>query len=122
RRLPGPLLATFTRLWYCWQIYRGDFEKTSINLHRKYGKIVQIGPNLYSIDDSDAFKTIYGHGSQFTKSDWYAVWTPAAISELGLFTAKNISVHRAERRKMASMYSMSTLVSYEPFVDQCITV
>lgn len=30
--------------------------------------------------------------------------------------------HGAERRKLASMYSMSTLVSYEPYVDNCIAV
>lgn len=31
------------------------------------GPIVRIAPNEYSIDDFDALKTIYGHGSSFIK-------------------------------------------------------
>jgi len=31
------------------------------------GSIVRIAPNYYSIDDMEAIKTIYGHGTNFVK-------------------------------------------------------
>ena len=31
------------------------------------GAIVRIAPNEYSIDDPDAVKVIYGHGTNFVK-------------------------------------------------------
>lgn len=67
RNIPGPFLARFTRLWYLNQIYKGHFEKTNIELHKKYGPIVRIAPREYSIDDVQATKEIYGHGNTFIK-------------------------------------------------------
>jgi hypothetical protein len=37
RDIPGPFTASFTRLWKLRQMYKGDFEKTNIALHKKYG-------------------------------------------------------------------------------------
>jgi hypothetical protein len=38
RDVPGPFLARFSRLWYLRQVLKGNFEKTNIELHRRYGK------------------------------------------------------------------------------------
>lgn len=70
RSVPGPLLARFTRLWYLYKIYKGNFERTNINLHKKYGPVVRIALNEYSIDDVRAAKIIYGHGNAFVKVRW----------------------------------------------------
>ena len=67
RDIPGPLLARFTRLWYFIEIYKGSFEVTNVELHKKYGPIVRIAPMEYSIDDVEAAKTIYGYGKPFLK-------------------------------------------------------
>ena len=67
REVPGPCLARFTRLWYFIEIYKGGFELTEIELHKKYGPIVRIAPHEYSIDDVEAAKTIYGLGKHFLK-------------------------------------------------------
>ncbi len=67
RRVPGPLLARFTRFWYLYNIWQGKFERVNIDLHKKYGPVVRIAPNEYSIDDLDAAKIIYGHGNAFSK-------------------------------------------------------
>lgn len=37
RAVPGPPLARLTRLWEVWQVCEGDFEKTNVELHRRYG-------------------------------------------------------------------------------------
>lgn len=38
RSLPGPFLARFSRLWYLGRVWRGDFHKENVALHRQYGK------------------------------------------------------------------------------------
>lgn len=38
RRIPGPFVASFTRLWKLRMTLRGDFEQTNIDLHRRYGE------------------------------------------------------------------------------------
>jgi hypothetical protein len=58
RDIPGPLSARFSRVWYLFAIYRGNFEFINIELHKKYGPIVRIAPNEYSIDNCEAAKTI----------------------------------------------------------------
>lgn len=139
--IPGPVLARFTNLWYLWQMKRGDFHHTNIRLHQENGKpspvvspgcskhndmtgsIVRIAPNYYSISDSAAVKTIYGHGSKFEKSEWYDAWNFGPTSGLtNLFSERNPKKHAEDRRKVASMYSMTSLVSYEPLVDNCIEI
>ena len=36
-RYPGPLLASFTRLWKVWSTYNGHTHSDHIELHKKYG-------------------------------------------------------------------------------------
>lgn len=67
RDIPGPLLARFTRLWYFIEIYKGSFELTEIDLHKKYGPTVRIAPHEYSINDVAAAKTIYRLSNSFPK-------------------------------------------------------
>jgi hypothetical protein len=67
RKVPGPIFARFTRLWYIKTLYNGNFELVNVGLHKAYGPVVRIAPNQYSIDDLDSAKVIYGHGSNFIK-------------------------------------------------------
>lgn len=79
-----------------------------------------MGPNYYSIDDPAAVKTIYGHGTQYQKSDWYDVWSlRPELVRTNLFALRDIKQHASLRRHYASLYAMSSLVSYEPYVNNC---
>jgi cytochrome P450 len=119
RDVPGPLLARWTRWWYFNRVRHGKFELDNIHLHRRYGKIVRLAPGHYSIDDPTAVKTIYGIGTQFTKSSWYGAFQPPNPNLWSLFPDRNIKRHAETRKKFAPMYSMTSLVNYEPFVDTC---
>jgi hypothetical protein len=74
RAIPGPFIARFSRLWYLSHVNKGHFEKDNIALHKKYGPIVRVAPDHYSIDEPTVIKQIYGIGTQFKKSDWYYGW------------------------------------------------
>ncbi|ETI27659.1 hypothetical protein G647_00108 [Cladophialophora carrionii CBS 160.54] len=122
RSVPGPFLARFTRLWYLRKVWRGDFEKTNLALHKRYGSIVRIAPNYYSIDDADAIKTIYGHGTQFVKGRWYIASGNPKNENPDIFTELNPAVHAENRRKVASLYSMSSLVPMEQNAIDCARI
>ncbi|KAI1299421.1 cytochrome P450, partial [Xylaria venustula] len=84
--------------------------------------IVRLGPNRFIFADPDALKTIYGHGIEFRKSDWYSAFNvphPLSIERWNLFTTSDIKLHAKQRRHYTNMYSMSSLMSYEPYVDEC---
>ncbi|KIW16028.1 hypothetical protein PV08_06079 [Exophiala spinifera] len=119
RDIPGPLAARFTRLWYLKEVACGRFEQTNIALHRKYGPIVRIAPHYYSIDDMNAISTIYGHGTHFVKGKWYIASATPTSKVPNLFTELDPDVHSAVRRKVASLYSMTSLVAMEPNAVEC---
>jgi hypothetical protein len=99
------------------------------------GALVQIAPNEYSVSDPEAIKTIYGHGTHFTKvrvsalleviitvihtlkSLWYSAF--GVPHRANLFADHIPQRHAQHRRKLASMYSMSTLIHYEPTALDC---
>ncbi|KAJ5983199.1 hypothetical protein N7481_005298 [Penicillium waksmanii] len=117
RDVPGPFWTRFTSLWYFNQLRHGSFEHENIRLHQKYGSIVRLAPNQYSISDISAIKTVYGTGSQFAKSAWYDGWKHPA--QWTVFADRNIKRHSDTRKRFTSLYSMSSLVHYEPFVNDC---
>ena len=41
RRIPGPTLASFSRLWHIIHIFRGDQNTVLDELHEKYGESFQ---------------------------------------------------------------------------------
>lgn len=138
--VPGPFLARFTDLWYAYRMYRGDFEKENLELHRKHGMlthlrtksdydtnvagffagpIVRYGVDRYSISDPMAAKVIYGTGTKSAKSSWYESWSNPHPDAWNLFGDRDARRHAANRRQYQNTYSMSSLVNYESFVDDC---
>ncbi|KAJ9608403.1 hypothetical protein H2200_007391 [Cladophialophora chaetospira] len=122
RTVPGPFLARFTKLWYLRNVWRGDFEKTNVALHKKHGSVVRIAPNYYSIDDADAIKTIYGHGTHFVKAKWYIASGNPKSETPDIFTELNPTRHAENRRKVAALYSMSSLVPMEQNAIDCAKI
>ncbi|KAL4793892.1 pisatin demethylase [Aspergillus venezuelensis] len=121
-RVPGPWLARWTRFWEWSHLRNGKLEYDTIRLHQRYGSVVRIAPNRYSISSPDAVQHIYGHTSRFTKDRFYRAFGHPDESKFDLFSMVNVQTHASRRRKVASLYSMSSLVSYEPAVDKCISL
>ncbi|KAJ6000128.1 hypothetical protein N7481_000537 [Penicillium waksmanii] len=117
RDVKGPTLARYTRLWEVYKNWQGQLEHVTVTLHKQYGSIVRLSPNRYSISDPTAIRIIYGTGSKFPKSDYYTPFgTP--LDHKDVFSETSSEKHASERRKISNMYAMSSLVSYEPFVDK----
>ena len=90
RQIPGPYLASFTRLWKVSTILTTRQEVVMMQLHKRHGnylspqvafrkhqtsdigvflgRLVRIGPNEISVADPEALKVIYGASSKFRKT------------------------------------------------------
>lgn len=76
-------------------------------------------PGYFSIDDPSFHKTV--SGPSWRKGEWYTAWHIGPTPEHNnLFGERDPARHKAMRRKVAPIYSMSSMVSYEPYVQNCI--
>lgn len=70
-RIPGPFLASLTNFPRMRWSYSGRAHEIHIELHKKYGKLVRLGPNCISVGDALAIPQIYGTGANFPKVSVY---------------------------------------------------
>ncbi|KIV81630.1 hypothetical protein PV11_03800 [Exophiala sideris] len=115
---PGPKLALVTRLWYALQVW-GAISRTGTSKPIA-DMIVRVAPSLYSIDDPEAIKVIYGVKSPMAKSSWYSAFGVPGIPNQNLFCTRDQSKHTIMRRKVAHLYSMTSIKAYKSHVDDCI--
>lgn len=127
RSVPGPFIARFSRLWYFFELMTGQFHDINVVLQRKYAKngsfyapVIRVGPNMYSISRPD--KSVYGIGSKMPKSSWYEGWKHPSPERWTLFPDRDMKRHGETRRKFQNLYSMSSLVNYEAYVDECLAI
>lgn len=105
--VPGPLLAKCTSLYHLYHSYMGDECAVASKLHRKYGKVIRLGPNLIDISDGAALLPIYqnkefrkpvsyhnaytdGHATMFSTTD-PTYRAPRAKTVAPLFSGAAIS-------------------------------
>lgn len=111
-RVPGPVLARFTRLWYLWKVYQGKFERVNIELHKQYGPIVRIAPNTFSLDDIQAAKDIYGHGNAFVKVYYSLPFPFFGHSYMNRHHGTGRGCHQTQKKPLFSQISIPTATVY----------
>jgi hypothetical protein len=122
RSVPGPFLARFGRIYYFVRVALGRWEHDDIALHRTYGPVVRVGADLYSVDSPEIVKKVYSIGSKFPKNDWYDAWRHPDPNRWTLFPDRDMKRHAETRKRFQAMYSMSSLVSYEGYVNECTAI
>lgn len=66
-KYPGQPIAAYTNWWRFFDVAGRRAQYTHQDLHKKYGDIVRLGPNVLSFADPKAIKTIYGLNKGMTK-------------------------------------------------------
>ncbi|KAH7248152.1 cytochrome P450 [Fusarium solani] len=115
RKVPGPFLARLTRFWEVKKVSTGDIHDVMIDLHKQHGPIVRIAPNRYDFNTPEAVKIIYRIGNAFHKSHFYDPFGSPQFKNL--LNELDNGRHAAMRRQVASLYTMSALLSYENAVN-----
>jgi hypothetical protein len=110
-RIPGPKLYAFTK----WRLARDDWgqrTRTIHALHRQYGPVIRIGPNEVHFNSISALRTIYGAGSGFERTNFYAMFN--AYGKMNLFTFPSVAEHAKRKRLLAHAYSKSSILKHYP--------
>ncbi|KAM6523116.1 Pisatin demethylase [Fusarium solani] len=115
RKIPGPFLARISRVWEIKKAATGNIHEIMMDLHRCHGPIVRIGPNRYDFDTMEALKIIYRIGNALPKADYYIPF--GMPSSPNLFDVQDPARHSAMKKQVASLYTMTALLSYEAGVD-----
>ena len=91
KKFPGPFLGSLTDWWrlvYSYRILHSS--QPWIDIHRKYGDIVRLGPDMLSFGSAEAARDIYGAGKNFKKVDaesWLLIFR--GINSLILCSSQN---------------------------------
>ncbi|KAK7424579.1 hypothetical protein QQZ08_008589 [Neonectria magnoliae] len=118
-RVPGPWVRGISSIPRILSVYNNKSHDEDIKLHRKYGKVVRLAPNLLSIADPAEINQIYGIGTKFYKSQFYSLST--AYDEEGLvpdtFVLTDKALHTRMKRNASNAYSTNGLVQMESWID-----
>lgn len=117
--IPGPKLAKITGLWRSYHLATGQWHEKILQIHDQYGAVVRIAPDELTIVDENAAKLLYGHGHNGDKTEWYDTWQIPGTAP-GLFAERNRKLHAFLRKRVSSAYSMSAILSFEPYIQDCL--
>ncbi|KAB5585128.1 cytochrome P450 [Coniochaeta sp. 2T2.1] len=113
--VPGPFIARLTKKWILFVDLSGYRARTVHELHKKYGPVVRLAPNELSFASLPAIKPVYGAGTTCVKSSAYD-----NFGRLGMFQMQDPAMHRERQKRVALVFSQSSLQSMEPLVQGVI--
>ncbi|XEV03397.1 hypothetical protein FSHL1_008684 [Fusarium sambucinum] len=122
KKYPGPFLAKFTRLWYLYQASTGDSHLVLERLHKKYGPIIRITPDIIDVDIPEIIKTIFNTKGDWLKTPFYHGSSALVNGQivLNLFSQTDPQRHKKERQPIAKLYSSAGVSTLEPHMDKVI--
>jgi cytochrome P450 len=113
RSFPGPFLGRATLIEYQRQLLKGYNHLWIQSLHKKYGPVVRISPNVLSFIEPEVWKDVYGHkATSFTKDVQYFYGPDAYGNPPGLIRADNVN-HARQRKLVSHAFSDKALKEQE---------
>ncbi|KAF2092557.1 cytochrome P450 oxidoreductase [Rhizodiscina lignyota] len=113
--LPGPFLASGSRLWKFWSVLRGHTETDKVNMHKKYGPIVRLGPDEVAFASPNAAADILAVGKGYTKTDFYTCFP--MIDNPDIFTEIDENKHAKLKRYSVVPYSLNSMGKMTKYVE-----
>ncbi|KAG8408234.1 hypothetical protein J3459_018095 [Metarhizium acridum] len=116
--IPGPLAAKFTDFWrYRSQNSKGH-AKRLVALHKKFGKLVRIGPNHVSISDPAAVSIVYSTSPTWPKGPSYYGAIPVSKNRaLPTIIGMDETQHTAVRKSVGRAFITNSLLDYEDSIE-----
>ncbi|KLU90653.1 hypothetical protein MAPG_10505 [Magnaporthiopsis poae ATCC 64411] len=117
-KFPGPAWLAVSDLPFLFLgAYLGRFAARTLELHRRYGKVVRIGPNRLSVDGSVGWTDIYAHRPGGDATEFHkAPGTFASPDGRSLISADTRENHRRQRRALAHAFSEAALYEQESLI------
>lgn len=119
-KFPGPFLASITPAYRAWYAYFYPQSVLELELHKKYGPIVRIAPNVLSFSDPDVQAHVYTR--DFHKNEAYLAHAPTVHGEVlpNLFSETDFIRHDRLRRAVNRAFSSLNVSQYEPKINNAI--
>jgi cytochrome P450 len=111
-KIPGPFLASFSKLWIIYHAFGGNQHHVQIACFKKYGPIFRAGPNYVLVNDPAYIPQIY----KLDRADWFIAFDPK-VGKSSLGSVRPMNVHNAQRKRIAAAYSMSSILQMEGYMD-----
>lgn len=109
--VPGPFLASITRLWVL-TIFLGERQHWMyVDLHKKYG--TQIGPDLVIVSNPKYFSEYFN----WDKSEWWLAFR-GHPKDIPHGNELNMELHKQKKGRIMSGYTMSQLLKNEASLDK----
>ncbi|KIW89913.1 uncharacterized protein Z519_09342 [Cladophialophora bantiana CBS 173.52] len=109
-------------MWIGIAVAGGRAEHLQRSLHKDHGPLVRIAHDEVSVADPSAVKVIYNIKSGFTKTDFYPPFAPNISPHGDHFTQLDEAKHAERRKYVNAVYSMSTILESETYIDACTDV
>ncbi|GIK05242.1 hypothetical protein Aspvir_009346 [Aspergillus viridinutans] len=119
RQLNGPWIARFTNLWQAIHIVKGDLPEVVLELHKRHGPLVRVGPNHVSVADPAEIKNIY----RLPKGNLYQMLIAYVNGKriMGWEGILDEKLHSALRRPVAPYYRLESVLGFEPRLEETIS-
>ncbi|KFA53843.1 hypothetical protein S40293_01616 [Stachybotrys chartarum IBT 40293] len=109
RKFPGPIGARFSSLWFSGHVAGAVAHHRCLELYRKYGPFVRVGPSDLMIVHSQGVSAVHGAQSKCRKGPWYdADWPRQSIH-----LSRDHQFHHSRRRLWSQAFSEKALRGYE---------
>jgi cytochrome P450 len=113
RHIPGPWYTKYTSAWYTSKLLQGEQLNEMEKMHKKYGGLVRIAPNMVSVGDVDAVRMIHST-HRFVKGPIYKGFHFANSDNT--FATSDPVFYKARKRLVAPAFSNTSVVELEPYI------
>jgi benzoate 4-monooxygenase len=115
RRFHAVSISALTNAWMVLHQYFHTRTLAVDEAHRKYGKIVRIGPSHVSMASLQAIKDIYGHGTAATKDNFYGAFVS---THLNISDSQDKTIHNLKRKRFAVAFAQKSITELEYVVNE----
>ncbi|KAL4966673.1 cytochrome P450 [Aspergillus stella-maris] len=117
--VPGPLVASFTDLWFAYHVWKGTPGLILLDLHAKYGPMVRIGPNRLSLGDPKGIPVLYRTKPIQVKGPFYRFGVDFSNPDsLSIGNVVDEQLHSTLKRPIAPLFSMATSIDMETKLEE----
>lgn len=103
-KVPGPFLASVSRLWLLYHALQGKQHLIHMATHRKYGPVIRVAPNTVMISDPQNFQVHH----TFDKSEWWLSFRGASWP-IPHGTELSQRAHNVKKRRVAAGVKVTVL-------------
>lgn len=80
--------------------FQGSQHLVDTELHKRYGRVVRVGPNNLLCSDMEAYQAIYSFKPTMEKGDFYLMTGNPEPDKHVIFQARTEEAHRQKRKKL----------------------